>query len=104
DGTGKIKERRSQIREWQREQGDAGDYAAAGISSPAISMSGYQPLKMAPSSPSSVFTRVCSNKCAPCLDTASAASYRTVCSPLDSPWTPRNLWRWPHHGETDAHS
>src|SRR5215813_2371489 len=50
------------------EQGDAGDYAAAGISSPSMSMSGYQHLKMAPNSPLSVFTRVCSNKCAPGLD------------------------------------
>jgi hypothetical protein len=52
----------------EREQGDAGDYAAAGISSASMSMSGYQRLKMAPNSPSSVFTRVCSNKCAPGLD------------------------------------
>jgi hypothetical protein len=52
----------------KREQGDAGDYAAAGISSTSMSMSGYQRLKMAPNSPSSVFTRVCSNKCAPGLD------------------------------------
>src|SRR6266436_6752347 len=51
-----------------REQGDAGDYAAAGISLPSMSMSGYQRLKMAPNSPLSVFTRVCSNKCAPGLD------------------------------------
>src|SRR5215510_7147450 len=50
------------------EQGDAGDYAAAGLSSTSRSMSGYQRLKMAPNSPSSVFTRVCSNKCAPGLD------------------------------------
>src|SRR5262249_11762914 len=50
------------------EQGDAGDYAAAGISSTSISMSEYQRLKTAPNSPSSVFTRACSNKCAPCLD------------------------------------
>jgi hypothetical protein len=51
-----------------REQGDAGDYAAAGISSTSMSMSGYQRLKMTPNSPSSVLTRVCSNKCAPGLD------------------------------------
>src|SRR5215510_1684744 len=50
------------------EQGDAGGYAAAGISSISMSMSGYQRLKMAPSSPLSVFTRVCSNTCAPSLD------------------------------------
>ena len=52
---------------WE-EQGDAGDYAAAGISSTSRSMSGYQRVKTAPNSPSSVFTRVCSNTCAPCLD------------------------------------
>ena len=43
------------------EQGDAGDYAATGISSTSRSMSGYQRLKMTPSSPSSVFTRLCNN-------------------------------------------
>ena len=32
-----------------------------------MSMSGYQRLKMAANSPSSVFTRVCSNKCGRCL-------------------------------------
>src|SRR5712692_2807640 len=52
----------------RREQGDAGDYADACISSTSTSMSGYQRLKMAPNSPSSVFTRICSNKCAPDLD------------------------------------
>src|SRR5205809_7026198 len=51
-----------------REQGDAGDYAATGISSTSRSMSGYQRLKMAPSSPFSVRTRVCNNKWAPSLD------------------------------------
>ena len=45
------------------EQGDAGGYAATGISSASRSMSGYQRLKMAPSSPLSVRTRVCNNKC-----------------------------------------
>jgi hypothetical protein len=34
-----------------REQGDAGDYAAAGISSTSMSMSEYQHLNMAPNSP-----------------------------------------------------
>src|SRR5439155_16778782 len=52
----------------QREQGDAGGYAATGISSASRSMSGYQRLKMALSSPLSVRTRVCNNKCAPSLD------------------------------------
>src|SRR5262249_18014405 len=33
-----------------------------------MSMSGYQRLKMAPNSPSRVFTRVCSNTYAPSLD------------------------------------
>src|SRR5437870_12788361 len=51
-----------------REQGDAGGYAATGISSTSRSMSGYQRLKMAPNSPLSVRTRVCNNKCAPSLD------------------------------------
>src|SRR5215813_11500417 len=51
-----------------REQGDAGGYAATGISSTSRSMSGYQRLKMAPSSPLSVHTRVCNNKWAPSLD------------------------------------
>src|SRR6266851_8195766 len=51
-----------------REHGDAGGYAATGISSTSRSMSGYQRLKIAPSSPLSVRTRVCSNKCAPSLD------------------------------------
>src|SRR2546423_12215318 len=51
-----------------REQGDAGGYAAAGISFASISMSGYQRLKIAPSSPFSVRTRVCNSKCAPSLD------------------------------------
>src|SRR5215471_15034349 len=51
-----------------REQGDAGGYAAIAISSTSRSMSGYQPLKMAPNSPLSVRTRVCNNKCAPSLD------------------------------------
>src|SRR6266704_1797164 len=51
-----------------REQGDAGGYAAIGIASTSRSMSGYQRLKMAPSSPLSVRTRVCNNKCAPSLD------------------------------------
>src|SRR5262249_9905067 len=50
------------------EHGDAGDYAATGISSTSRSMSGYQRLKMTPSSPFSVRTRVCNNKCAPSLD------------------------------------
>src|SRR5712664_3519235 len=50
------------------EQGDAGDYAATGISSTSRSMSGYQRLKMTPSSPFSVRTRVCNNKWAPSLD------------------------------------
>jgi hypothetical protein len=40
-----------------REQGDAGGYAATGISSTSRSMSGYQRLKMAPSSPLSVESR-----------------------------------------------
>src|SRR5262245_58361457 len=52
----------------QGEQGDAGGYAATGISSTSRSMSGYQRLKMAPSSPLSVRTRVCNNKWAPSLD------------------------------------
>src|SRR5438094_10198685 len=51
-----------------REQGDAGGYAATGISSTSRSMSGYQRLKMAPNSPLSVRTRVCNNKWAPSLD------------------------------------
>src|SRR2546430_13030024 len=50
------------------EQGDAGAYAAIAISSTSRSMSGYQPLKMAPNSPLSARTRVCNNKCAPSLD------------------------------------
>src|SRR5262249_10516914 len=50
------------------EHGDAGDHAATGISSTSRSMSGYQRLKMTPSSPFSVRTRVCNNKCAPSLD------------------------------------
>src|SRR5262245_59608660 len=50
------------------EHGDAGGYAATGISSISRSMSGYQRLKMALSSPFSVRTRVCNNKCAPSLD------------------------------------
>jgi hypothetical protein len=50
------------------EQGDAGAYAAIAISSTSRSISGYQPLKMAPNSPLSVRTRVCNNKCAPSLD------------------------------------
>src|SRR5215831_16676431 len=52
----------------RREHGDAGGYAATGISSTSRSMSGYQRLKMALSSPFSVRTRVCNNKCAPSLD------------------------------------
>src|SRR6266705_3777481 len=52
----------------QREQGDAGGYAATEISSTSRSMSGYQRLKMAPNSPLSVRTRVCNNKWAPSLD------------------------------------
>src|SRR5919201_1106023 len=51
-----------------REQGDAGGYAATGLSSTSRSMSGYQRLKMVLSSPFSVRTRVCNNKCAPSLD------------------------------------
>src|SRR5438445_12649161 len=51
-----------------REKGDAGGYAATGISSTSRSMSGYQRLKMAPNSPLSVRTRVCNNKWAPSLD------------------------------------
>src|SRR3989442_9895473 len=51
-----------------REQGDAGGYAATEISSTSRSMSGYQRLKMAPNAPLSVRTRVCNNKCAPSLD------------------------------------
>jgi hypothetical protein len=54
--------------ERQGEQGEAGGYATTGISSASRSLSGYQRLKMAPSSPLSVFTRVCSHKCAPSLD------------------------------------
>src|SRR5262245_8663847 len=50
------------------EHGDAGDHAATGISSTSRSMSGYQRLQMTPSSPLSVRTRVCNNKCAPSLD------------------------------------
>src|SRR5262249_1457866 len=50
------------------EHGDAGGYAATGISSTSRSMSGYQRLTMALSSPFSVRTRVCNNKCAPSLD------------------------------------
>src|ERR1700741_2523458 len=56
------------LRYQHREQGDAGDYAATGISSTSRSMSGYQRLKMAPNSPLSVRTRVCNNKWAPSLD------------------------------------
>src|SRR2546425_1015998 len=56
------------IGDGKREQGDAGDYAAIGIASTSRSMSGYQRLKMAPSSPLRVRTRVCNNKCAPSLD------------------------------------
>src|SRR5216683_7122428 len=52
----------------QREQGDAGGYAAIGISSTSTSMSGYQRLQIVPSSPLSVRTRVCNNTCAPFLD------------------------------------
>src|SRR4030095_8055090 len=48
----------------RKTQGDAGGYAAIGISSTSRSMSGYQRLKIVPSSPSSVRTRVCNNKCA----------------------------------------
>jgi len=55
-------------RSLSREHGDAGGYAATGISSTSRSMSGYQRLKMALSSPFSVRTRVCNNKCAPSLD------------------------------------
>src|SRR5262249_32258245 len=51
-----------------REHGDAGGYAATGISSTSRSMSGYQRLKMALSSPFSVRTRVCNNKSALSLD------------------------------------
>src|SRR4030095_15665702 len=47
---------------------NAGGYAATEISSTSRSMSGYQRLKMAPNSPLSVRTRVCSNKWAPSLD------------------------------------
>src|SRR5215471_13854005 len=50
------------------EHGDAGGYAATGLSSTSRSMSGYQRLKMALSSPFSVRTRVCNNKCAPSFD------------------------------------
>src|SRR5215831_6773235 len=50
------------------EQGDAGGYAAIGISSTSRSMSGSQRFKMAPSSPLHVRTRVCHNTCAPALD------------------------------------
>ena len=53
---------------WTREQGEAEDDAAAGLSSPSRSMSGYQRLQMAPTSPSRVFTRDGSNTCAPRLD------------------------------------
>src|SRR5882724_10020564 len=52
----------------RREQGDAGGYAAIGSSSTSRSISGYQRLKIVPSSPLSVRTRVCNNKCAPSLD------------------------------------
>ena len=52
---------------YQGEQGEAGDHAAAGISSTSRSMSGYQRVKMALHSPSSVFTRVYSNQCTPGL-------------------------------------
>src|SRR6516162_8117642 len=58
----------TRITVWDGEQGDAGGYAAIAISSTSRSMSGYQPLKMAPNSPLSVRTRVCNNKCAPSLD------------------------------------
>jgi hypothetical protein len=50
------------------EHADAGDYAAVGISSASMSMSGYQRLKMTLRSPLSVCTRVCNNRCAPALD------------------------------------
>src|SRR5262249_24911521 len=52
----------------RREHADAGDYAAAGISSASMSMSGYQRLNMTLRSPFSVCTRVCNNRCAPALD------------------------------------
>src|SRR6266540_4068693 len=66
DGIGGRRE--EPIRAHLGEQGDAGGYAAIGISSTSRSMSGYQRLKMVPSSPLSVSTRVCNNKCAPSLD------------------------------------
>src|SRR5262245_66652008 len=51
-----------------REHGDAGSYAAVGISSTSRSIPGYQRLKMALSSPFSIRTRVCNNNCALSLD------------------------------------
>src|SRR5215813_6314205 len=56
------------ISDGKGEQGDAGGYAATGISSTSRSMYRYQRLKMATSSPFSVRTRVCNNKCAPSFD------------------------------------
>jgi len=50
------------------EHGDAGGYAAIGISSAFRSRSGYQRLKRPASSPFNVRTRVCNNRCAPSLD------------------------------------
>src|SRR5262245_5147844 len=55
----------SHITRGPAQQSDAGDDAAAGRSFTAVSMFGYQRLTMAPTSPSSVFTRVCSNTRAP---------------------------------------
>src|SRR6516164_1239145 len=51
-----------------REHGDAGGYAAIGISSIFMSRSRYQRLKMPANSPFSVRTRVCNNTCAPSFD------------------------------------
>jgi hypothetical protein len=72
-----------------REHGDAGAYAAIGISSTSRSIPGYQRLKMARSSPFSVRTRGCHNKCAPSVDHCLCCCWqhrrRTPACTVDSP-------------------
>jgi len=72
-----------------REQGEPGDYAAAGISSTSRAMSGSQHLKIGPNSPLSVFTRVCNTTCAPglahCLCCFLPKRLLTTSCPVDSP-------------------
>ena len=53
---------------YQGAQGEAEDDAAAGGTSTSMSLSEYQRVQTAPHAPSSVFTRVWSNKGAPCVD------------------------------------